>query len=154
MDGRLERIARRFTDVAERWIPDAFVFALGATAVVFLSGLAIGTSPFELTRAWGDGFWELLSFTMQMALVIVIGYVVASAGPVDRLVVWLAGRTPSPRGAVALVAAFAMLSSWLNWGFSLVFSAVLAREIARRTRGVDYRALSAASLLGLGSVWA
>lgn len=150
----LERIARRFTELAERWIPDAFVFALLATVVVFVAGLGVGAGPFELTKAWGDGFWELLSFTMQMALVIVTGHVLATAGPVHRLISWLAGRARSPRGAVALVAAFAMLSSWLNWGFSLVFSAVLAREIARQTRGVDYRALAAASLLGLGSVWA
>ena len=60
----------------------------------------------------------------------------------------------TPKGAVALVTLFALGSSWLNWGFSLVFSAVLAREIARRVRGVDYRALAAASFLGLGSVWA
>ena len=154
VDGRLERIARRFTDLAERWIPDAFVFALAATVLVLGGGLLVGAGPLELTKAWGDGFWELLSFTMQMALVIITGYVLASAAPVHRLIAWLAGRTRSPRGAVAMVAAFAMLSSWLNWGFSLVFSAVLVREIARQTRGVDYRALSAASLLGLGSVWA
>jgi len=154
VDGPLERIARRFTDLAERWIPDAFVFALAATVLVFVGGLAVGAGPLELTRSWGDGFWELLSFTMQMALVIITGYVLASAAPVHRLIAWLAGRAKSPRGAVALVAAFAMLSSWLNWGFSLVFSAVLVREVARQTRGVDYRALSAASLLGLGSVWA
>src|SRR6185295_15040532 len=29
-----------------------------------------------------------------------------------------------------------------------------AREIARRVDGVDYRALAAASFLGLGSIWA
>src|SRR5213078_2034401 len=43
---------------------------------------------------------------------------------------------------------------WFNWGFSLVFSAVLAREVARRVEGVDYRALAASSFLGLGSIWA
>ena len=45
-------------------------------------------------------------------------------------------------------------TSWFNWGFSLIFSAVLAREVARRVEGVDYRALAAASLLGIGSIWA
>ena len=60
----------------------------------------------------------------------------------------------TPRGAVALVALFALISSWFNWGFSLVFSAVLAREVARRMPAVDYRALAAASVLGLGSIWA
>src|SRR5262245_56360330 len=47
-----------------------------------------------------------------------------------------------------------MATSWLNWGFSLIFSAMLAKEIAKRPIRADYRALSAASLLGLGSVWA
>ncbi len=60
----------------------------------------------------------------------------------------------TPRGAVALVTFFALATSWFNWGFSLVFSAVLAREVARRVAGVDYRALAAASLLGIGSIWA
>src|SRR5205085_4272513 len=60
----------------------------------------------------------------------------------------------TPRGAVALVTTCALLSAWLNWGFSLIFSAVLPREIARRVKGVDYRALAAASFAGLGSVWA
>jgi short-chain fatty acids transporter len=66
----------------------------------------------------------------------------------------LASWPTTPRNAVALVTFFAMASSWFNWGFSLIFSAVLAREVARRVEGVDYRALAAASFLGLGSVWA
>jgi short-chain fatty acids transporter len=53
-----------------------------------------------------------------------------------------------------MVTFFALASSWLNWGFSLIFSAVLAREVARRVEGVDYRAIAAASFLGLGSIWA
>jgi len=152
--GPLAGAARRFTAFAERWMPDAFVFALVATAIVFAAGLSVGAAPSALVDAWGKGFWELLSFTMQMALVIITGSVVASAPPCARFIGWLAARPQSPRGAVAMVAIFAMLSSWLNWGFSLVFSAVLAREVARRVRGADYRALAASSLLGLGSIWA
>lgn len=154
MHGWLEGTAGAFTRFAERWLPDAFVFALVATVLVFAAGLGIGAAPSELVSAWGHGFWELLSFTMQMALVIVTGYVIASAPPVHRLIVLIAQRASGPRQAVVTVAVFAMLSAWLNWGFSLIFSAVLAKEIARRHRGVDYRALGAASLLGLGSVWA
>jgi short-chain fatty acids transporter len=152
----LQRIALAFTAFAERWLPDAFVFALAATVIVFVAGLAIGTAPLELVDAWGRGLWQLLGFTMQMSLVIVTGYVVATARPVYRVI----GRIASlplargPRGAVVLVAVFAMATSWLNWGFSLIFSAVLVKEIARRVRGVDYRAMAAAGLLGLGSVWA
>ncbi len=112
--------------------PDAFVFALAATVLVFVAGLAIGVPAGELVAAWGAGFPELLAFAMQMALVIVTGYVVATARPVRRAIDALARVPRSARGAVALVAAFAMATSWINWGFSLVFSAVLARAIARR----------------------
>jgi short-chain fatty acids transporter len=151
----LERLSSAFTGWAERWIPDAFVFALLATVlVVAAAALTGGAGPGEIVGFWGDGFWELLPFTLQMALIIITGYVLATTGPVYRGIAWLAARPSSPRGAVAMVALFAMLSSWLNWGFSLIFSAMLAREVARRVRGLDYRAAAAASFLGLGSVWA
>lgn len=158
VDGRLQRIALASSRLAERWLPDAFVFALGATVVVFVAGLLVGVPARQLVAAWGAGFPDLNAFAMQMALVIVTGYVLATARPVRRVVDAVARLPRGPRAAVATVAAFAMATSWINWGFSLVFSAVLCRAIARRFaaagRAVDYRALGAASLLGLGSVWA
>ena len=168
--GLLGRVAASFTAWAERWIPDAFVFALIATAVVVVCGVvsaalahastaastgpAVGAALIDVVTAWGGGFWELVPFTMQMALVIITGYVVATARPVYRAIAALAGLPREPRTAIAMVALFAMLSSWLNWGFSLIFSAMLAKEVARRVRGVDYRAVAASAFLGLGSVWA
>jgi len=149
------RLALWLTGVFERWLPDAFVFALAGTVLIFVAGLAIGVPAVELVKSWGHGFPDLLAFTMQMSLVIVTGYVVATARPVARVIAWLADRSPSsPRAAVAFVTFFALCTAWVNWGFSLIFSAMLVREVARRRRGVDYRALAAASLLGLGSVWA
>ena len=153
-EGLLARVAAACTGWAERWIPDAFVFALGATALVIVAALASGARPSEVAMAWGSGFWELLTFTLQMALIIITGYVVATTRPVYRVIAWLAGLCRTPRGAVAMVAFFAMTSSWLNWGFSLIFSAMLAKEVARRLRSVDYRAVAASAFLGLGSVWA
>ena len=153
--GPVARAALALTDWTERWVPDAFIFALIATLVVF--GAALGATPATLTEtidAWGRGFWDLIPFTLQMALVIITGHVLATSPPMGRLIRVIAGWPRSPRSAVALVTFFALASSWFNWGFSLVFSAVLAIEIARRVDGVDYRALAAASMLGLGSIWA
>ena len=78
----------------------------------------------------------------------------ATAVPVQRFIDRLAGMPGSDRSAVVFVAVIAMVTSWFNWGFSLVFSAVLVRAVARRLPSVDYRTLAACSLLGLGSVWA
>jgi len=159
--GALARAAARFTAWAERWIPDAFVFALAATFLVALAAVVVLRPANGLVGAasktveiWGSGFWELLPFTLQMALVIITGYVVATTRPVYRVIAALAAVPRTPKGAIAMVALFAMLSSWLNWGFSLIFSAMLAKEVARRLEGVDYRALAASSFLGLGSIWA
>lgn len=151
----VSRVALRFTAWAERWIPDAFVFALLATVIVFGLGLGVARAgPVEMVDAWGKGFWELIPFTMQMALIIVTGYVLASSPPVLRAIAWVASWPRTARGATTMVAVFSMLASWLNWGFSLIFGAMLVREVARWRPEADYRALAAASFLGLGSVWA
>lgn len=152
--GRLARLAETFTHLAERFVPDAYVFALLATVLVALAALIHGSSPAQIADAWGGTFWELLPFTLQMALIVITGHVLASAGPVRRVVLTLAALPTSARGAVAFVAFVAMSTSWFNWGFSLVFTALLAKQIARRMPRVDYRTLAAASFLGLGSVWA
>jgi short-chain fatty acids transporter len=153
--GVVARAALALTAWTERWVPDAFVFALLATVLVVVAGLTLTpASPGQVVDAWGRGFWDLIPFTLQMALVIITGHVLATSAPVRRVIRGLASWPSSPRAAVALVAFFAMASSWVNWGFSLIFSAVLARELARRIDRVDYRALAAASFLGLGSVWA
>ncbi len=139
-------------------MPDAFVFALAATAVVAAAAFAIDpttrAAPLKVVDAWGDGFWTLIPFTLQMAMIIIGGYVLASSPPVFRLITWIAARPTTAKGAVVLVAVVAMLSALLNWGFSLIVSAILAREVARRVTSVDYRALGASAFLGLGTVWA
>jgi short-chain fatty acids transporter len=151
----IARFALALTAWTERWVPDAFIFALVATVVVVAAALgATSSSIVQVVDAWGHGFWELIPFTLQMSLVIITGHVLATSKPMGRLIRLLAGLPATPRSAVAMVTFFALASSWLNWGFSLVFSAVLARDVARRVKDVDYRALAAASFLGLGSIWA
>lgn len=150
----LERLAAWFMRFAERFVPEAYVFALLGTVLVTLGALAHGSSPSAIADAWGGTFWELLPFTLQMALIVITGHVLASAGPIAALVRRLATVPRSARDAVAFVGFVAMVASWFNWGFSLVFAALLAKRIAARLPRVDYRTLAAASFMGLGSVWA
>ena len=149
----LARLGSRIADLTDRYFPDAFVFALAAVLFVFAFGLTLGERPMTLVNAFGEGFWVLVPFTMQMALIIIGGFVVASSGPCSRVIEWLAGLPRTPRGAIAFVALFSMVSSLLSWGFSLIFTGLLVRAIVRRLDQVDFRALGAAAYLGLGSVW-
>ncbi|MBZ5698958.1 MAG: TIGR00366 family protein [Acidobacteriia bacterium] len=152
--GRLARLGMALADWSQRWFPDAFVFALGALVIVFVAGLFMGTAMRDLVQYFGEGFWSLIPFTMQMAIIIVGGYVVATSPPIHGLIRWLARIPRTPRGAVAFVAFFSMATSLISWGLSLIFSGILVREIVKTVRGIDYRAIGAAGYLGTGSVWA
>ncbi len=148
------RLGMALADWSQRWFPDAFIFALSGLIVVFVAGSLMGIAIRDLIKYFGDGFWSLIPFTMQMAIIIIGGYVVATSPPVHRLIRWLAGIPRTPRAAVAFVAFFSMATAILSWGLSLIFSGVLVREVVRNVRGIDYRAIGAAAYLGTGSVWA
>src|SRR6185437_15754754 len=144
-EGWMARLALRSAAWSERWFPDAWVFA----------ALGFGSTPVATVNAFGDGFWSLIPFTMQMAFVVIGGYVVATAPVVAHFIDLLARVPKSGRGAICYVALVSMLASLLSWGFSLVFGGLLVRALARREDlRMDYRAAGAAAYLGLGAVWA
>jgi len=139
---------------SERWFPDPLVFAFAGIVLVFLFGLLLKESPSNLAIQGGKNFWALVPFTMQMVMIIIGGYVVASTPIIQRLIRALAGLPKTGRQAIALVALFSMLTSLLHWGLSLIFSGLYVRELTRRVKGMDYRAAGTAAYLGLGAVWA
>ncbi|MEK6346914.1 MAG: TIGR00366 family protein [Burkholderia sp.] len=151
----LERLAAHVTRWAERWFPDAYIFAAIAVIVVALGALAIGAPAQRVGIAFGDGFWSLIPFTMQMAIVAISGYVVAVSPPASKVIARLAQLPRTARGAVMFVAFVSIGTSLFNWAISLVFSGLLARALARRTGlRMDYRAAGAAAYLGMGATWA
>jgi short-chain fatty acids transporter len=154
-DPWLFRLAQRCCAFFERWFPDAYAFALAAVVFVALCTLAIGVTPLQVAVSFGDGFWSVIPFTMQMTFIIIGGYVTADSPPVARLIARIAAIPRSAPGAVALVAFAGMMLSLLHWGLSLVMASLLARALARRSElRMDYRAAGAAACLGAGSVWA
>ena len=150
----LARFGLSLANWSERWFPDPLVFALLGIVVVFLAGLCLHESASKLAVQGVKNFWTLVPFTMQMVMIIIGGYVVATTPLVNRLIVALARVPKTGRGAVALIALFSMLTSLISWGLSLIFSGLLTREMAKRVKGMDYRAAGAASYLGLGATWA
>lgn len=151
----LERLAFGFTAWAEKWFPDAFVFVVLTLLIVVGANLALGAKPLAIANGFGAGFWTLIPFTMQMAMVAITGYVVASSPAVIKLIDRMASVPDSSRGAVAWVALITVLASMLNWALSLVLGGLLVRAISRRDDiRMDYRAGGAAAYLGLGATWA
>ena len=146
---------KKFTNgcvrVVNRWLPDAFLFAVILTIVTFV-GSMIGTkqTPLELVDAWGNskGFWGLLSFSMQMALVLVFGSAMASAKICKRFLGAIASVAKYKKSAILVTTFVSTVCCWLNWGFGLIAGALLAKEVARRVRDVDYPLLIASAYSG------
>ena len=144
----LRALSRPAVRLMDRYLPDPFIFVLILTLVAAAAAMLFeGNSPQAVMRQWGNGFWGLLTFSMQMLLVLVTGYILASSPPIKRLLQGLAGFAGSPGSAIILVSVVSLVASWLNWGFGLVVGALFAKELARVVR-VDYRLLIASAYSG------
>ncbi len=138
-----------FTKIARRWLADAFIFAIVLTILVFVLGLAIqGKSFLDMAKFWGDGMWSLLGFSMQMVLVLVTGSALAMSKPVHKAMVAIAKAADTPAKAIVIITIVALVACWLNWGFGLIVSAILAKEIAKVCKGVHYPLLVASAYSG------
>lgn len=135
--------------IMERYLPDPYVFVAILTLLVFLFGIIFTDSgPLDMAVHWGDGFWGLLSFTMQMVVVLVAGYVLAISPVFRKLLSTLANMAKTPGSAILLVTVVSLIACWINWGFGLVIGALFAKEIAKKVTTVDYRLLIASAYSG------
>ncbi|WP_246943443.1 short-chain fatty acid transporter [Bacillus pinisoli] len=142
-----------FNRIMQRYLPDPFLFVVILTFVVFGLGLLLTeSSTMNMVQYWGDGFWSLLAFSMQMVLVLVTGYVLASSPLFKKGLGALASKAKSPGQAIILVTVISIIASWINWGFGLVIGALFAKELAKKVSNVDYRLLIASAYSGF-VVW-
>lgn len=162
----MKKVFNRLVDgsvaLINRFLPDAFVLAIILTIVVFIVAIPVtgiapaeGISTFDrivnlVYGGWYGGFWNLLAFSMQMALIVVTGSVFANAPPIHRLIVRIASVAKTPKQAVMLVAWMGMITYFIQWGAAMIICAILAKEVAKQVKGVHYPLLVAAAYLGNG----
>lgn len=143
--GVIEAFSQKVVHYAEKWFPDAYVFVVAACAVVALAALVHGGQPLAISKAFADGFWSIIPFTMQMALVAITGYVLAMSPPIAWCLRRLAAIPNTSRSATVFTGVLSLLLSLINWGLALIFCGLLVREMARRNDlRLDYRAAGAA----------
>ncbi|WP_017435414.1 TIGR00366 family protein [Saccharococcus caldoxylosilyticus] len=145
----MKLLSNFFTVLVQRFLPDPFVFALILTAILFVSGIIFTPhSPMDMIRFWGDGFWNLLAFAMQMSLILVTGHALASSPLVKQWLRSFASVAKTPAQGVVLVTLGAAVASLINWGFGLIVGALFAKEVAKKVPGSDYRLLIASAYIG------
>lgn len=152
----MNKLASFFTELMRKYLPDPFVFAIGLTLLTAVMAMTIEGQGLEaLTIAWGKGFWSLLAFTTQMAVILAMGYVLATAPLTDRLLNRIVGKVHNPRTAIIVATLVGGIGSYLNWGFGLVIGGIVAKKLALKVKGVHYpliiaSAYSGFTLYGLG----
>jgi short-chain fatty acids transporter len=152
----MSKVTSFFTELMRRCLPDPFVFAIGLTLLTLLLAMVVQHQGFlAVTSSWGKGFWSLLAFTTQMAVILVMGYVLATAPLTDRMLNAIVGGVTTPRTAIVVATLVGAVGSYLNWGFGLVIGGVIAKKLATNVRGVHYpliiaSAYSGFTLYGLG----
>ena len=133
----------------DRILPDAIVLAFILTFITFIMGLIFTDSgPLDMVVYWGKGFWGFLSFSMQMAMIIATGYIVAEAPPIKRALIKLCKIPKNGIQGVLFIAIASAILGWISWGLGLVAGAILARSVALNLRKVDFKLFVAVAYTG------
>ena len=144
-------------------IPDPLILALGLTILTLILSLIYGSNPrpgiagvADVLSYWTQGFWDLLAFSMQMVLILMLGYMLALSPIVDRFSSGLARLSDKPVQGAITVALVAVVVGLINWGLALVLGAVLVRKIAiqakRNGSPINYPLMGAAAYVCM-MVW-
>lgn len=152
------RILRKTIDSFNRasldYMPSAVSIAIILTAIVFILALLLTESSLmDCVGFWGDGFWELLTFGMQMCVIIFTGGLIASSPAVNGLLKRAAAIPKTAAGAVVFISIFSLLTGLIHWGLSIVLSAAVVKQLAKRLRVVDYPLLTACAYMGVGCIF-
>ena len=149
MRNGLRKLAHGLNFGMDKILPDAIVLAFVLSIITYILCITVaGSGPLDTITYWGNGFWGLLSFSMQMALIIAIGYLVSEAPIIKRGLVGLCKIPKTATQGVVFIAIASAILGWISWGLGLVAGAILARSVALNLRKVDFKLYVAVAYTG------
>lgn len=141
----LRAVSNQVRSIVERFLPSAFIFAILLTFIVLLMGLTLtDEGVLDMTTHWYTGFWDFLAFTTQMILILITGYALVKAPPVERLMIKVASIPKTQTSAVITTMLVSAAAGYISWGLGFVLGALFAIEVAKRLSNTDFRLLIAA----------
>jgi len=157
-------LSNKVINTAKKILPSPFAIAILLTLATALLAWLL-TEPatnnpknhlLQIAQHWEKGFWELLQFTMQMILILVLGHVLALSKPIDALIKSILKLCKNTATAAFTVTLFTITLAFINWGLGLVFGAILARKLGeyakQKSIPLNYPLIGAAAYAGL-MVW-
>lgn len=150
----LSKLSNFFVKLMQKYMPDPFLFVIILTLLSFLLALGLTPTPFiKMVEYWYNGMWTILTFALQMILILVTGYTVAQTPLVKKFLSCLSNLPTNQANAAVMIFLIAAIASFLNWAFGLIVGAIIAREVAKRVEKADFGYLVASAYIGF-IVWA
>lgn len=147
----ITKLGEKLTILFQKYMPDAFVFALLLTLITALIAFFwLDASLLKIIESWYDGFWSLMEFGMQIVLIIITGFAIALSPIIKKGIDKLTLLIKTPRQVYFFVVFACAVLNMISFGW-VVISCVLARELALRVKGVNYPFLIACVYFGSGS---
>lgn len=149
--------ANWYVRLVHRFLPSPFSIAAILTLLAFLlTFIFTPHSVPEVIGYWHNGFWELLAFSMQMVLILVLGHSLALSSLAEKGMAYITRFATTGGKAAALVCFTAMLLGFINWGLCLIFGAILARRVGEKAEAegipINYPLIAAAGYSGM-MIW-
>lgn len=136
----------RIRKILDNFMPDAFTIAFCLTIlVIFFGWLIEGVTPINMVLFWYEGFWEFMVFTLQMAMMLVLGSSIANSGQVKKIIVKLSAKVSSPIKALYLIMLTTAVVTYFNWGIGAIIGPIIALSLKRRVKSINLPLFIAAS---------
>lgn len=150
----LERTGVFFAEKVKKILPDTFIVALIFTIIAIILAIVItGAGPMLIIESWVQGVFdpEILTFALLMIMILTFGYTIGVSPAFVRFFNRLARLIRKPWQVYFFLTLISISLMLINWGLAPVL-AILAVEICKRVKGVDYRVAIASFYSGL-LVW-
>ncbi len=144
------------------FLPSPLSIAVVLTLITAILALIFTDAPqnqihiISIAKNWHSGIWELLTFTMQMMLMLVLGHTIALSPIASSFSNRVASLCKTNAHAAILVTFFSLVAGYFNWGLGLILGAVLARKVGEyaKTQGIalNYPLIAACGYTSL-MVW-
>lgn len=151
----LWRFSKKFQFAADKVIPDSFVFCVILTLVIFVFGMAAGSSPVDLVNGWYSKVWAMNGFAFQMSLMVIVCGAAAKSPQISAGLEKISKIAKTRNMAIVMLLVFGLASSIVNWSFSLILTPIFARQLSKNVKGLHFPLLIAAgySTMLLGQSW-
>lgn len=146
----IKKMLNFFLKFMSKYLPNPFTIAWGISLFVATMAMIFAhATPINIVQYWGEGFWALLSFAMQMSLLIISGYALATSDIVIKGLKKLVRIPKTPTQTILFVSFISMGLYFVNWGLGLIAGGLLAREASKVHKDTDFRLLVTAAFSGI-----